>query len=193
MQTEQSLIYSILEVIAVNGGSFRGRRRLHNAAYLLKRVGALGFVSVRFDYDQGGPSSREVSNAVQEAIAAGLIEENREAVGSTQDDYQYEFTSEGSEWLQSNMPERDRHLNSVVKLLRHEPNEALELSSTVTYFEQDGYSQDQSQAFDKALEMKPTLAAYQDKAERLLRHIERHHKTAALTPSHKQLPVFSPA
>lgn len=193
MQAEQSLIYSILELIAVNGGSFRGRKRLHRAAYLLKDVGAVGFLGVRFDYDHGGPTSREVSNALQEAIAAGVIEETKEATASNHYDYEYSFTPQGSKWLQSNMPDRDRCLNNVIKWLRSVPEEALELSSVVSYFEQEGYSQDQKQAFQRALEMKPEFVAYQSKAERLLRYIKRRRKTISPTPAHEQLPVLAPA
>lgn len=183
MQTEKSLIYSILEMIADNGGAFGGRTRIHKSAYLLKEIGATGFSGVRFDFDRHGPLSREISDALQEAIAAGLIEEDRENPGVPKSDFLYKFTTPGIKWLESNIPDRDRCVQRTLRLLSRISDEALALSSIVFYLEHEGYSQDETQAFQKALAIEPRFVPYQSNAEVIVRHIKKKQKSGTMWPS----------
>lgn len=63
----------VVALLKAAGGQVAGRVRLQKAAYLLDRLGMeSGF---RFDYHQYGPFSRDLDNAVADAEAFGLVEE----------------------------------------------------------------------------------------------------------------------
>lgn len=66
----------VAAVLAAAGGELTGRVRLQKAVYLMDQLGLESGLS--FDYHHYGPFSRDLDNAIADAKAFGLVEEEFE-------------------------------------------------------------------------------------------------------------------
>jgi uncharacterized protein YwgA len=151
------------------GGTLEHRIRLQKSAYLLQRLGTVDFRSASFKYHHYGPYSRSLSDAIQTAVASGLLRED----GSGRADgelfsYTYVLTDSGRAWVLENATEPDPLVTRHAPRLRDEPWRVLELASTTLFLERDERLSGRDEAMRRAIQLKPACEPFRAQAERLL-------------------------
>jgi len=158
----------LLALARAFGGRMESRLRIQKSAYLLKLLGAREFARTRFRYHYYGPYSRELSGSLQQAVAAGFLEEHQSQMPF--DDltrYAYRISDAGKDWLEGFSSDVEQRFASKIPLLRQANLKTLELAATVALLEREEYLY-RNDAIVRALALKPDCASCRDSAERLL-------------------------
>lgn len=130
-------------------GGFQGRKRLQKVAYFLQAAGCP--LDCQFILHHYGPYSRDVADACDELVAAGLVSETG---GPTSGDMQYTYSlrPEARTALKDSPDEVMRKYRDFGTALIKENLWLLELGSTIRYFHER--SKDWDQALAGACEFK---------------------------------------
>ena len=91
----------LLLIVLRTMGQIVGRTRLQKVIYLLRQRYQLPF-SFRFKPYFYGPYSEELSDAVENLVALGMIEENRRYLDEGVIEYSYKLTKRGTDFLDTN-------------------------------------------------------------------------------------------
>jgi uncharacterized protein YwgA len=159
----------MLSLVLAAGGTYESRIRLQKSAYLLKAAGSTDFLGASFKYHHYGPYSRSLSDALQDAVGAGLLAELRQEFGEEQSKYTYEISPAGRQWLQENAEDDgESQVEKFAPLLKSAPWRVLELAATVLFVEQDECTEDRAIALDRAIQLKPACAEHRAAAQELL-------------------------
>jgi uncharacterized protein YwgA len=163
-------MFDLLSLVAASDGKVEHRIRLQKEAFFLQWLGLSLFRDVHFTYHHFGPHSRELSEALHEAVTSGLLKEH---VYQTENvtKYAYELTSRGSD-VAKHRP-TDASVAAVIKGLNQEPWRALELAATALYL-QGEEALDQSGAMERALSLKPGCRTQRATAESIIAKLARH-------------------
>jgi uncharacterized protein len=161
---------ALLELVQMSGGTVLSRIRLQKEAYLLAAVGVSAFRRQSFGYHHYGPFSRELSDTLQFAVSAGLLNEIRESFSENNQRYKYELTDAGRSFIAQSESVLEA-FGSTVNRLSSEHWRALELASTVDFLQRTRPSNSLEKAFDRALQLKPETGPYRKDAERLLKEL----------------------
>jgi uncharacterized protein YwgA len=164
-------LMGLLGLIQASGGTVEGRLRIQKEAFLLGKMGSPYFDTGEFVYHFYGPYSRAVSDALHDAVAAGLIDEIPESFSDEVTRYRYRLSDAGSRFLDAAALSFDKHTAEVVGRLKTYHWRALELASTVAFLEQTGELAERSEAFKEAIQLKPACKHYRDDANRVLTEI----------------------
>lgn len=167
-QQRSSLLRGVVSLVGTMGGRLESRIRLQKAAYLLKMLDALDFREAPFRYHHYGPYSRALSDALQEAVASGLLNEEKQERGEEQTKYLYTLSDAGRAWLDETVKEGDPLLARTVPLFRDAHWRSLELASTVLFVERDEQIRDRAESTRRALQLKPPCKEHVDAARSLL-------------------------
>lgn len=167
-------VFDLLSLVAASDGRVEHRIRLQKEAFLIQWMGLPLFRDVHFTYHHFGPYSRELSEALHEAVTSGLLEEHVEQTESVTK-YTYELTSRGSE-LVKRRPASDQ-IAEVVRGLDRDPWRALELAATALYL-QDEEALDAAGAMERALSLKPACRSQQATAESIIARLAPHRVAA---------------
>lgn len=136
-----------------------GRKKLQKTVYLLQITG-IPF-NMKYKYHYYGPYSAELQSQVDALVDYSLLREKNDG-----DTYVYEITDKGREFIQkyreTSGDDISLPLELVDRILSY-PATILELASTYAYLIDMGYTNEM--AHSKALELKPHLRSYIDKAE----------------------------
>jgi len=112
-------------------GGFRGRKRLQKVVFFLQEAGCS--LDCRFILHNYGPYSRDVADACDEIVAAGLVDESYDdSSGYVQ--YTYSLTQFTRELLQRTPDPRMQRFEAVGRGLINEDLRTLELGSTILFF-----------------------------------------------------------
>jgi len=161
----------LLSLVDAMGGQLESRIRLQKAVYLLKMAGVLDFRDTSFRYHHYGPYSRPLSDTLQDAVVAGLLEEKRAEYGEDMSRYTYVLTDSGREWLEENGESGEARLREMVPQLGNDvPWRNLELAATILFLEKDE-NLSRGAATERALQLKPPCAEHRDSAQRLLQSV----------------------
>ncbi len=167
-------VFDLLSLVAASDGRVEHRIRLQKEAFLIQWMGLPLFRDVHFTYHHFGPYSRELSEALHEAVTSGLLEEHVEQTESVTK-YTYELTRRGSE-LVKRRPASDQ-IAEVVRGLDRDPWRALELAATALYL-QDEEALDAAGAMERALSLKPACRSQQATAESIIARLAPHRVAA---------------
>lgn len=165
-----SILHGVLALVADSGGQLEGRIRLQKSAYLLKMAGDPDFARAHFAYHHYGPSSRELSWALQEAVAAGMLKEVEEEGGEEQDRYCYVLTDFGRQWL-GEYAGLQNGAGTIAAALQDAHWRALEFAATVLYLERKEELPDRRAAVGRALQLRPGCSPWQREASELLQRL----------------------
>ena len=163
-----NMLLGIVALVRGAGGRIEGRVRIQKEAFLLGLKGAAHFSPESFGYKLYGPFSRELSDALQNAVAFNLVTESREDFTAGHNRYTYELTSDGVQWLTDNDNVGLEAFENDIELLQQQHWRTLELAATVAYFESRGRAHDRAAAFATALKFKPECKNYVERAEGVL-------------------------
>ncbi len=92
----------LLLIVLRSMGQIAGRTRLQKIIYLLRQRYQVPF-SFRFKPYFYGPYSEELSDAVENLVALGMIEENRRYLDEGVIEYSYKLTRRGIGFLDTNV------------------------------------------------------------------------------------------
>ena len=165
--TRPNTLKGLLELVDASDGVIETRIKIQKLAYLLGLSGFQEFKSCKFFYHNHGPFSRELSDTLQFATSAGLLEEDRIPVSEGINKYIYKITESGRSFLQESGKASGTYLGLIKKLQVHNWR-ALELAATVRYLETAESFSDREMAFDAALSLKPETKSYFDEAKAIL-------------------------
>lgn len=167
-QRSGNVLRGVLSLVNAMGGSLEQRIRLQKAAYLLQRLGARDFRPAYFKYHHYGPYSRGLSDAIQAAVASGLLREARTEYADTDAvSYTYVLTDEGRAWVRENEDEPEPQVKQHARTLKDARWRALELAATALFLQRDeGLPRDA--AMVRAIELKPPCEPYRAEAEQIL-------------------------
>lgn len=165
---DRSLMRGVIGLVRANGGNVKTRIRMQKLAYLLKRLGDPDLTVAQFTYHHYGPYSREVSDALQDAVVFSLLDERVEYFGQGSVLYSYALTEEGKEWAEQTAAGHTRIHERAMGVLKGTHWRALELGATVAYLQEREGVRDRDEAFVQALELKPNCERYRKKAEEIL-------------------------
>ena len=157
----------ILDLLRANDGHIDNRITIQKCAYLLQRKGAPDFATAEFAYHHYGPYSRDVSEALQELVATGLIDEHQ-ASHEKYVQYSYNLTEGGKRWLAAHEVDGASSFDSLYRKLATTPWRTLELATTIWFLQQEKIARDFSSAVKQALDLKPECQQYKSDAEQLL-------------------------
>jgi uncharacterized protein YwgA len=157
----------LLALMRAFGGSIEGRLRVQKAAYLLKILGAAEFGRTRFRYHYYGPYSRELSGSLQEAVAAGFLQEDIEGISDRSVRYHYRLSETGRRWLEGVSTDIEERFGEKIPLLHHAGLKTLELAATIAFLEREEHL-NRDEATKRALKLKPDCAQALDPAAKLL-------------------------
>lgn len=132
----------------------QGRKRLQKVVFFLQQAGCP--LGCQYTLHHFGPYSRDVADACDEMVAAGLIEEKIEPqAGITQ--YGYTLKPQTLEFLRQVPQQQLQPFETIAKQLINENIWSLELGSTILFFyKQNG---DWNDALAKACQFKKTEPA----------------------------------
>ena len=160
----------VLRLLSAYGREIDTRIRIQKSVYLLKKHGFPEFSKLRFAYYYYGPYSQQLSDVLQELVAAQLVLEECQEKSADQTRYSYRLTSKGEEWLASNGVDVPERLASDTDVLKRSHWRSLELASTVLFLVRERNILNMDDAFSKALELKPECKEYSPEAKRLVDH-----------------------
>ena len=163
-------VIDLLFLVAASDGKVEHRIRIQKEAFLLQWLGFPVFRDVHFTYHHYGPYSRELSEALHEAVTTGFLEEHVDQTESVTK-YAYELTGRGSEVVKS-QPASDS-MAEIVRRLNQEPWRALELAATALYLQAEE-ALDQHQAMERALSLKPACGTQRASAEAIIAKLSPH-------------------
>ena len=166
----QLTMFDLLALIAASDGKVEHRIRIQKEAFLIQWLGFPLFRDVHFTYHHFGPYSRELSEALHEAVTSGLLEEHVSQAESVTK-YAYELTSRGSE-LVKRQPASGL-IAEVVRGLNNDPWRALELAATALYLQVEEVL-DASGAMERALSLKPACRTHRAAAESIIARLAPH-------------------
>jgi uncharacterized protein YwgA len=166
-----SLLHGVLRLVQASGGKVNNRISIQKSAYLLQALGVSDFASADFTYHHYGPYSRQLSDALQEAVGAGLLAESRDDFAQGYLRYSYRLTEDGQKWLKEEFDARPDATEKHAGVLSGTHWRALELAATVVFLEREGIANDRAEAVATALRFKPECKNSRDKAEQLLTHL----------------------
>ena len=156
-------VFDLLSLVAASEGRVEHRIRIQKEAFLVQWLGLPLFREVHFSYHHYGPYSRELSEALHEAVTAGLILEHVEQGEITK--YAYELTAKGCEFAKKRPASPP--IVTVVRELGKEPWRALELAATALYLGTEE-SLDGHAAMERALSLKPACTPHRSAAEAII-------------------------
>ena len=171
MTFDPSALRGLLALIKSSSGKIESRIRVQKEAFLLRQLGCSDFRSINFSYHYFGPYSRELSDVLQEAVAANLLSEKREDFAAGQNRYSYELSDDGEEWLQANPSADISIFKRSSDSLKNAHWRTLELASTVIFLESLNQSVDRESAFENALSLKRECKRYEKGAQQLLKEL----------------------
>lgn len=161
-------LLGLLELIYSAGGELDSRIRVQKEAYLLADLGIGRFKTASFSYHHYGPYSRDVSDALQTAVALGFIDEHRtDAEDGSYVKYDYKITDAGIRYVEEVGPDLQQ-LTARTAEWKKVHWCALELAATVRFLEENEGFSDRSAATGEALRLKPATAKYLDQAVAVL-------------------------
>lgn len=160
-------LMGLLKLVEASGGEVDTRIRIHKEAFLLALKGYRHFRDHTFKYHYYGPFSREVSDTVQSAILAGLLEENEAKFPDGTKRYTYNLTSKGRAFV-ANDQEMPGAMREFVEAMNQHHWRALELAATVAYLQQKERSLSQEKAFVMARSLKPETIPFTESARNIL-------------------------
>jgi len=157
----------LLQLFELAGGQLDTRIKIQKIAYLLAVSNVPGFRADDFQYHYYGPYSRNISNALQQAVAFGFLQEEHEGgEDSRYEKYSYKLSSTAAEFINAGVID-DQKFTEIVNICKGAHWRTLELSATVRFLEREGIA-DREQAFAKALKLKPDTADFEKSARQLL-------------------------
>lgn len=110
---------------------FKGRKRLQKVVFLLQEAGCP--LHCRYTLHNFGPYSRDVADACDEIVAAGLVEESGgPSTGGLQ--YSYSLKPHAAQLLQETHDPQMSQFQSLASCLINEHLWTLELGSTILFF-----------------------------------------------------------
>lgn len=152
--------YALLKLFE-KANRIEGRKKLQKTVHLLQIAGVP--FGMDFKYHYYGPYSAELQSYIDVLVDYGMLWEDNQG-----DTYIYEMTDKGKEFMQKYRETVGSDFSlpteSVERILSY-PATTLELTSTIGYLISLGYTIDVAKS--KALELKPHLKNYLDKAEAL--------------------------
>ena len=165
-------LLGVTALIRAAGGEVEGRVRIQKEAFLLGLKGLLHFKPGQFSYHFYGPYSRELSDALNNAVAFGLVREDRQDFKEDHSRYTYSLTPEGGEWLSGRENTDSESFQREIEFLQGQKWRTLELAATVAYLETRGHAPDRRAAFRKAISMKPECEKFAGDAETVLNSLD---------------------
>jgi uncharacterized protein YwgA len=169
---DRRLMRGVVGIVRANDDSVKSRVRIQKLAYLLKRLGDPDLADSEFTYHHYGPYSREVSDALQDAVVFGLLSEHVEHFSQGSVLYSYALTGEGRQWAEQTDAGRTGIHERAMKILRNAHWRALELGATVAYLQDRESVHDREEAFNRALELKPNCQRYRKEATEILNNLK---------------------
>jgi uncharacterized protein YwgA len=157
----------LLVLVDASNGEIETRIKIQKLAYLLELRGFPEFKSCKFFYHNYGPYSRELSDTLQFATAAGLLAEEKSPLGDGVSKYTYRLTESGRSFLSESGKSSEIFTGLINRLQAHSWR-ALELAATVRYLETEESFSDRKSAFEAALDLKPETKSYFKEAEDIL-------------------------
>ncbi len=151
-------------------GRVQGRVRIQKTIYLLWRMGVLEVENLRFRYEEYGPCSVDLADALLAAINWGVVHE----LFATGDEWQEVAYTAGDKLdLAVNLLSQEscETLNRLAKVTSHEHWRSLELAATIDYFTAREHLAHDI-AVERALRLKPACAAYRQSALNLLGRLQ---------------------
>ena len=149
----------------------QGRKRLQKVVYFLQQAGCR--LDCRYTLHHFGPYSRDVADACDEMVAAGLIEEEaRPQSWGTQ--YSYKLAPRTGELLSQANDQSMEPFSSLGADLISQDIWLLELGSTIQFFY--GQTRDWAEALEKACAFKKASSEAEEsrKALELARRVWEH-------------------
>ncbi|NWG26339.1 MAG: hypothetical protein HXY30_18300 [Pseudorhodoplanes sp.] len=170
MMTRPNTLKGLLQLVEASDGAIETRIKIQKLAYLLALQGYSEFRPFKFFYHNYGPYSRELSDTLQFATAAGLLAEDKAPVTDNISKYTYRLTEAGRAFLKETGSSSNAFASLIKKLQAHNWR-ALELAATVRFLEAAEAISDRGKAFQAALDLKPETKAYSKEAESILAEI----------------------
>ena len=145
-----------------------GRKRLQKVVFFLQEAGCP--LNCQYTLHHFGPYSREVADACDEMVAAGLIEEGVTQQGEVTQ-YNYKLTPHTRSFLAKGADAQMQPFQPLAKSLITEKLWTLELGSTILYYYSE--NQDWSEAVNQACTFKGVspLAPESNAALRLAKNV----------------------
>jgi len=163
-------LVGLLKLVEASGGTVDTRIRIQKEAFLLALKGYRHFRGHTFKYHHFGPFSREVSDSVQSAVSAGLLEEREEKFPDTTRRYTYHLTDPGRAFIKDN-EELPENMRKYVQALSRQHWRALELAATVAYLQHRKGASSREGAFAIAKKLKPETIPFADFAQKILQEL----------------------
>lgn len=161
---------ALLELVQASGGSVVTRIRLQKMAYLLAAFGASAFRWHSFSYHHYGPFSRELSDTLQFAVSAGLLDEIHESFSEGSQRYNYELGEAGRSFVAESGS--TLHIfKPMIARMSDEHWRSLELAATVDFLQRSRAAGSWDEGFTRAIQLKPETLPYRQKADSLLRDL----------------------
>ncbi|HVI01762.1 MAG TPA: hypothetical protein VM869_23760, partial [Enhygromyxa sp.] len=122
-------------------------------------------------YHHYGPYSDQLAGALDQAVASGLVEEDRRDSANGYKLYAYKLNREHPDYTYLALPPRDADaVQSFMKVSKDAHWRALELAATVVYLERN-LTISREAATARALGLKPDCKPYCAEAETLLNEL----------------------
>ncbi|MER9900101.1 hypothetical protein [Mesorhizobium sp. M0130] len=121
----------VAKVLHLNGGELIGKTRLQKSFYFLEKFG-LGF-GFDFQYHHYGPYSEELTTAAQDAIALGLVKQEKRVGSQAQPYSAFKLMTDVKD------EPKDVARSRVLRVLSGYDAITLELAATADFLEVAGY------------------------------------------------------
>lgn len=174
MTTLEALQNTLASIVAIvdQQGEVHGRVRLQKLGYLLQQSGFAPIRATRFAYHHYGPYSEQLAGALDQAVASGLIEEERRDQPSGRKLYAYKLRREHPDYEYLKLSPADQDVvRKFMSTGKGAHWRALELTATVVYLERNTKREgviSREAAITRALGLKPDCKPYREAAETLL-------------------------
>ena len=166
MSRIQNLL-GLLKILLASDGELETRIRVQKEAFLIGLKFPEIFNIREFEYHHYGPYSRSLSEALQFAVASGLVDEIDESPADRSfTKYKYCLTDTGPEALLQVGGVSDE-FSKFTKFLNQFDWRALELASTVLFLQNTDDLAEQ-EAFEKSLRLKPLTLSKKEDAKLIL-------------------------
>lgn len=133
------LIFDLLALVEAHGGKVDSRVRIQKEAYLLQWAGLPIFQDAKFKLQTQGPSSRELADALHEAVNAGYLSEMTARNPENTDiiiTHHYELTSKAKQ-EHSSFQETSDSSKKYISRLNTAPRDVLALTATALFLQKD--------------------------------------------------------
>ena len=162
------MMVGLLKLIGGSGGQIEGRVRIQKAAFLLGSRGIDYFDPQDFVYHHHGPYSRALSDILHQAVSFDLVEERRDSFSEDMVRYTYRITEKGREFVDSVAEKAQVDIAAIAQPMNGYHWRALELAATIAFLELHGDANDRTEAFKRAIHLKPACSSYADEARKVL-------------------------